>query len=362
MYIRSLTVTDFRNFSNEKLEFCCGTNLLFGNNGSGKTNILEALFVLCLGRSHRGASDSIMVNHDADTFRVEGDISIDEQDLKVAVAFRKNDRKKITIDKVAVKISELYTLLAVVSASPEDSEIISGSPSLRRTFIDMHLSQLSSDYLARLSDYHKVLIQKNAALKADMDPSPFNELLAVSGARICVDRMHFLNEVALLSEENYRLATDGDQFRLSYRPSIRPVNNGEDLSATEEIFRQRLQNERQREAVMRTALVGPHRDDIFFELNSTPARYHGSQGEWRTAAISLKLAVYDMLKRRKQSDPILLLDEIFAELDGERERRIIESFGGLGQLFLTTAGQPPEIASSEHRSFRIDSGRVVGVE
>jgi len=318
--------------------------------------------VLCLGRSQRGASDSVMINNDADTFRVEGEISTDTQNLNVAVAFRKNDRKKITIDKVAVKLSELYSLLAVVSASPEDSEIISGAPAARRTFIDMHLAQLSSDYLARLNDYHKALVQKNAALKVEMDASPFNELLAVSGARICTERLRFLDEVGLLSQDHYRMATDGDELRLSYRPSIGQIDDCDDLSATEEMFRRRLHNEQQREAIMRTALVGPHRDDIFIELNSTPARYHGSQGEWRTVAISLKLAVYDLLKRRKQSKPILLLDEIFAELDSGRVQRIIDSFGGFGQLFLTTAGQPPEIASSEHRSFRIDCGHVVGVE
>jgi len=362
MFVRSLKVSNFRNFPDQSIEFCRGTNTLFGNNGSGKTSILEALFVLCLGRSHRGASDSVMVNHHADTFRVEGEISTETQELNVAVAFRKNDRKKISIDKVAVKISELYSLLAVVSASPEDSEILSGSPSVRRTFIDMHLSQLSSNYLTQLSDYHKILVQKNAALKREMDPSPFNELLAVSGARICLDRCRFLNDIGLLSEEYYKLASNGDKLGLSYRPSISQIKDTDDLSELEDIFRRRLQNERHRESMMKTALVGPHRDDILFELNSAPARYHGSQGEWRTAAISLKLAVFDLLKRSKQSEPILLLDEIFAELDNDRMQQIINSFGGLGQLFLTTAQRPPEIASSEHRSFQIEGGRVVGVE
>ena len=358
MHISSLTVTNFRNFASQRLDFTEGINILFGDNGSGKTNILEAIFVLLLGRSHRGATDAYLVHSGSEVYRIEGDVVTEDKTIEIAVAYQRSELKKITIDKVTSRIQELYEIFSAVSAGPEDSAILSGSPSTRRGFIDIYLSQISRKYLDDLSNYQKVLSQKNAALKNAMDPDPFNALLVTYGSRIVSNRLAFLGDVGSLAAEFYREISGGGKLRLAYMPSIGSLDDDNDPTGIQEKFDRKLSESRHREQVMQTSLVGPHRDDIQFEIEGLPARQHGSQGEWRTAAIALKLAVYRILKEKRKSDPILLLDEIFAELDDKRTHGLIEAFGGFGQVFLTTAVDPPERMKDNSRSFRIAGGVV----
>jgi len=361
MHISSLTVTNFRNITTQRFEFLRGINILFGDNGSGKTNLLEAIFVLLLGRSHRGASDNYMVRSECDVYRIEGEIITDNKSIEVAVAYQRSERKKITIDKVTSRIQELYEIFCVVSAGPEDSAILSGAPSTRRGFVDIYLSQISRKYLDDLSNYQKVLSQKNAALKNEMDPGPFNALLVTYGCRIMSNRITFLDEVASLTREFYREISGGGNLNLTYQPSIGGLEEDRSPEGLQQRFERRLSDSRHREQVMHTSLVGPHRDDIHFEIEGLPARQHASQGEWRTGAIALKLAVYQILKEKRESEPILLLDEIFAELDEKRINGLIDAFGGFGQLFLTTAVEPPSRMKENSRRFQIAGGAVEGI-
>lgn len=362
MHISSLTVTNFRNITTQRLEFLPGINILFGDNGSGKTNLLEAIFVLLLGRSHRGASDGYMVRSENDVYRIEGEVVTDDKSIEVAVAYQRSERKKITIDKVTSRIQELYEIFCAVSAGPEDSAILSGAPSTRRGFIDIYQSQISRKYLDDLSNYQKVLSQKNAALKNEMDPDPFNALLVTFGGRIMSSRITFLDDVGALASDFYREISGGGKLRLTYMPSIGSLGDEQDLEIIQEKFERKLIDSRYREEVMRASLVGPHRDDIQFDIEGLPARQHASQGEWRTAAIALKLAVYRILREKRKSEPILLLDEIFAELDEKRIHGLIEAFGGFGQLFLTTAVEPPSRIKENSRRFQIAEGAVKGIE
>ncbi len=358
MYLKSLKLNNFRNIKTQSIEFSPEINILYGSNGSGKTNILEAVFVLCLGRSHRSSMDTVMIEKGNDFYRLEGLVNFPEKETEVALAFQKGGRKKITIDKVSVRIHELYENFCVVSAGPEDSDILSGSPSSRRTFIDMYLSQKSKNYLNNLTQYQKILTQKNAALKHNMDPSPFNSMLIDFGSSLMVARNDFISLISGLSEEFYNKITSGGSFKTIYNPSISFDPDNTNHSAVKDAFEQTLQNVQEKERIMQSSLKGPHRDDIGFEIENLPARHHGSQGEWRTAAISLKLAVYKILKEEKETIPILLLDEIFAELDNERIQGLVNSFGGFGQLILTTAQEPPDVLKKGSRCFRISNGSI----
>lgn len=362
MYIKLLKITNFRNFNELETYLAPGVNIFFGQNGSGKTNILEALFVLCLGRSHRGASETVMINTNSDFYRVEGHVFAQEREHEVAIACGQGGRKRVSLDKVSIRLSELYETLCAVSAGPEDSTIISGSPSARRNFVDIYLSQFSNRYLRDLTDYQKVLAQKNAALKNDMDTSPFDELLVSYGAAVMLARGEFLNSVQHLATRYYTDISHGAVFKMEYSPSVTIEPDALDMDDIKTAFTNRLRQKMDRERAMRVALVGPHRDDITFVINGMPARTHGSQGEWRTAAVSLKLAVYHLLKEKRKTEPILLLDEIFAELDEERAEALIESFGSFGQVFLTTAVKPPETLRQSSRSYRVEAGTIAGVE
>lgn len=362
MQIRSLVLTDFRNFAPLSLEFGDRVNIFYGDNGSGKTNLLEAIFVLCLGRSHRGVNDAVMVRDGTDTYRIEGAVDEGDEEHSVAVAYQTGGRKKITIDRVPIRIADLYERYCAVSAGPEDTEILSGAPSVRRTFLDVYLSQFSRKYLSHLVDYQRVLAQKNAALRNETTADPFNALLVPLGAAITLARAQFLAQIAPPAVNHYADISHGGKLRMIYKASISPETEGCDQEQLERNFEEKLHSYRQREEIMGTSLAGPHRDDIIFQIGDFPARTHASQGELRTGAIALKLAVYRLLAEHRQTRPLLLLDEIFAELDPGRTEGLVGAFGDFGQLFLTTAQEPPPQLRENSRSFKIRHGQVEGIE
>lgn len=356
MYLENLSVTNFRNLESLSTSLSAGVNVFHGDNGSGKTNLLEAIFVLCLGRSHRAALETVMIREGSDFYRIVGTVCREEERCELAVAFQKGARKKITIDKVPIRISELYDNFCAVAAGPEDAEILCGAPSTRRNFVDIYLSQYSRKYLSNLSQYQKATAQKNAALKRRMDPSPFNELMSEYGSLIMADRQGFLSRVGESSKKYYYDISHGGELALVYRPSVRLADGEQSADDIRTAFRQTLRQYEERERVMETALAGPHRDEVEFTINGLPARTHGSQGEWRTAAIALKLAVYHLLRERRSARPILLLDEIFAELDHKRCENLMLAFKDFQQLFLTTAGEPPQFLTGMSTNYHIAGG------
>jgi DNA replication and repair protein RecF len=362
MQLNSLSVRGFRNLAALDTDLAPGSNIFFGPNGSGKTNLLEAIFSLLLGRSQRGAADSVMLAGGSSVYRLEGQVQVDGETMQLAVAYRQNERKKITIESVRIRPAELYERFCVVSSGPEDSRILSGPPSLRRNFVDVYLSQLSPRYLASLVEYQRALTQKNAALKAQMDASPFEALLISHGVAVIEKRRDFLGALSERVSEHYRKVSGGEAMAMAYEPSVPLSDAADSPEALSGEFSKKLARYRERELTVRTALVGPHRDEVRFEINNLPARTHGSQGQWRTAAIALKLAIYDLLQEGRGQPPILLLDEIFAELDRGRTLSLIGSFAGFSQLFLTTAVEPPEELRRNGRSYRIENGRIEDVK
>jgi DNA replication and repair protein RecF len=291
-----------------------------------------------------------------------GRIEHDDEEHGVAVAYQRGGRKRITIDEVPVRAADLYERYLAVSAGPEDTEILAGAPSARRTFIDMYLSQFSRNYISLLIDYQRTLAQKNAALRNGTTPDPFNALLVPLGAKITATRMRFLGALAPSSAEHYRQIAAGGAFSLRYKASAAPEIEGADEAQVSEQFERKLGSYAERERIMQTSLVGPHRDDILFEIGDYPARTHASQGELRTGAIALKLGVYELLAQQRGTVPLLLLDEIFAELDPKRTAGLVESFAGFRQLFLTTASEPPaSLRGQTGRRFEISRGSVTGI-
>jgi len=361
MFAGNLSITSFRNFDSCQLQFNKGVNVLYGKNGSGKTNILEAIFVLLLGRSPRGASDVIMLKESAHFYRLEGDVEINGRVHGFACAYQKNGRggrKKITIDKINGRASDLFEKCAVVSAAPEDVELLTGPPAKRREFINIYLSQASRKYIADLSDYQKTLAQKNAFLKQENNSSdtPYDDLLVKYGAIVMSARNTFLDTIAETAAQHYKKIAGGQKFSLIYKPSVKYDNNS--IEIIKNAFREKLNRYKEKERILQTSLAGPHRDEVEFSIDNFPARTHGSQGELRTAAISMKMAVYDFLKKIREDTPILLLDEIFAELDDNRREILVELFGQFGQLFLTTASQVPQKLSVNSGKFKIENGAV----
>jgi DNA replication and repair protein RecF len=358
MYVKSLKISDFRNLCLLEVSFSPSINILYGRNGSGKTNLLEAIFILCLGRSHRGTPESLLLQEGKDVYRITGQIEKDSDVYEVTVAYQKGERKKITVDKVPIKTTDLYQAHCIVAVGPEDTQLLSGPPLTRRSFLNLYLSQFSYKYLAQLSNYHRILAQKNACLKSDGDPSPFNDLLVPVGAEIMMARQAFIQKMLPVVSRYHADISDGSRFEIVYQPSVLLDDESLAKQDVERLLRTALERNQQREQVVKTALVGPHRDEILFRIGDHPARTHASQGEWRTAAIALKLAAFHLLKAQRKTEPILLLDEVFAELDEQRTNGLIRALGDFGQLFLTTAVDPPDILKQDSQCYRIHNGAI----
>lgn len=361
MHIESLSITGFRNLLTDKISFSPGINILFGANGTGKTNILEAIFTLCLGRSQRGAGDSVLLHKEKEVYRLEGIVEIDNSTHKVAVAYQRGGRKKVVIDEIVSKTKELYNHFCVVSAGPEDSDILTGPPSVRRNFLDIYLSQLAQTYMSNLIDYQRSLAQKNAALKAGMDPSPFEPLLISSGALVTSARNSFLDSLGIIVGKYHREISGDEPLSVTYCPSVGFTENHSSLEDIETAFKIRIEDNFERERVLQNSVVGPHRDEVRFEIGGLPARSHASQGQLRTAAVSLKLAIYHLLKEKRRMSPVILLDEIFAELDEFRTQGLIDLFGDFSQLFLTTANEAPTSLQDSGCCYRVVDGRVEAI-
>lgn len=361
MLVNQISIENFRNFTRLESQFSTTINVFLGMNGSGKSNLLEALFVLCLGKSHRGSADSALVRHGTEAYRIEGTVTANGRSYNPAIAFGANGRRKQTIDKVTARAAELYELFCGVAISPEDSRLLSEGPAIRRTFLDIHIAQLQNDYLELLSNYQRTIAQKNACLKRMEDPEPFDVLLVRTGSQIMARRGLFIDQIQPMSAQKYSALSGGDALDICYRPSAANWHVGATADDMHNQFNQKLTTSREREKIMQVALVGPHRDDVDIEIGGQAARTFASQGEWRTAAVALKLAVYDLLKIARGTPPLLLLDEVFAELDNSRSAALIDAFADFGQLFLTTAVEPPEQLLSSARKFRLDHGQLVEV-
>ena len=316
--------------------------------------------MLCLGRSQRGNKDSDIIKNEQASYRLEGTMHDDDRSIEIAVAVMRRGRKQITINGVKSKASELYEKFSVVAAGPEDSEILAGAPSVRRLFLDLYISQQSTKYLESITKYSRILSQKNAALKENIEFDSFNYLLAETGAKIIIARQLFLETLNKSACSFYSTFSNDGKLDIKYKPSaLEEIEVDE--SRIKEQFEAKLNEVKEREMILKTSVVGPHRDEIEFNINSFPARTHGSQGEWRSAAIALKLSVYQLLKEKRGFSPILLLDEIFAELDENRSAAVIDSFNDLGQLFMTTALEPPARLSERALNLKIDNGQVEAV-
>jgi DNA replication and repair protein RecF len=362
MQVRSIGIANFRNFESLTRQFEPGVNVFFGANGSGKTNLLEAIYTLCLGRSQRGAADTVLLRDGAEVYRLTGELTADERTTHVAVAYQKGGRRKITIDDVPVRPAELFEQFCAVAAGPEDSVILSGAPSQRRLFLDLHLSQHSQTYLKELIAYQRALAQKNAALKGRMDASLFDDQLIDYGSAITLRRAAFVRELREAARPHYREISQGEVFDMQYAPELETDPECDDMAVIKAAFVDQLQRNRDRELYQKTAVVGPHRDDLAISIAGFPARTHGSQGQWRTAAVSLKLAIYRMLTEKRRMAPLLLLDEIFAELDEYRTGALISGFSGFEQLFLTTAMEPPMPLRTNATRFQIAAGAVERID
>ncbi len=333
MNIESLELSNYRNYKNLHMDYSPKTNLLFGNNAQGKTNILEAIYICAAGRSHRGSKDKEEIRFGEDEAHIKININKNNINYRIDIHLKKNRPKGIAINGIPIrKTSELLGIFNVVFFSPEDLSIIKNGPSERRRFLDMELCQLNSLYVHSLICYNKILIQRNKLLKdfnyikgADETLDILDIQLIKYGKEIIRYREVFINELKDIIK-NISKDISGEYINIKYEKNI-------EIDEYEE----KLKNKRHEEIKLKMTLIGPHRDDIKFDIDSVDIRKFGSQGQQRTAALSLKLSEIELVKRKIKDTPVLLLDDVLSELDKKRQRKLLEYIGDI-QTVITCTG------------------------
>jgi len=350
MKFGELRLQTFRNHEATELGCAPGRNVILGNNGEGKTNILEAISYLCLTKSFYASSDSTAVQFGQPGFSVSAkavsDIGVS---YEIDISFSKETKeKKIAINKGVVEDrSSVIGMFPVVVLSPENANVTSGTPADRRRFLDVVISQSNKSYLQDLIEYRRILRQRNRILfeaKAGKTTpqdilEPWDENLVKRGSQISRHRAQFVQEFLPFLIDTYKeIAGRGEDPSIGYDSSIR-VDDSLKMEETQLLFRQELERQRMEEQRMGTTLVGPHKDELVFEINGLGLKSFASQGQHKTFLVALKAAEFYYLRERCQEIPVLLLDDVFSELDGPRSEKLFSLTANLGQTFITATDE-----------------------
>ncbi len=358
MIIRSLEIADYRNYDSLHIDFDSGTNILYGDNAQGKTNILEAIYMSATTKSHKGSKDKDVVNFNKEEAHIRTYLEKEGIETRVDMHLRRNKSKGIAIDGQKIKkAAQLLGLLNVVFFSPEDLSIIKNGPAERRRFVDMELCQLDQFYLYNLNNYNKIVNQRNKLLK-DMYFNPslrdtlniWDSQLISFGSKIIKRRKLFveqLNEIIL--EIHRKLSGGRENLVIQYEPDV-----------IIEEYDQKLAVNQERDIKLKQTTTGPHRDDFSFLVGDIDIRKFGSQGQQRTAALSLKLSEIELVKKMTKDNPVLLLDDVLSELDSNRQNYLLGTIGNI-QTIITCTGLDEFVNNRFEidKVFHIENGKIL---
>ncbi|MFD2615256.1 DNA replication/repair protein RecF [Paenibacillus gansuensis] len=346
MFLKQLTLDHYRNYDKVQIETDQNVNIFLGPNAQGKTNLLEAIFVMALTKSHRTSKDKELISWNGQAAQLHGEVERKYGTVKLDLSITPLGKKAKINGLEQKKLSNFIGALNVVMFAPEDLEIVKGSPGVRRRFLDMEIGQVQPAYLYDLSQYHKVLAQRNNMLKAGNFTSVtnqammevWNEQLVQYGTKIMKKRQSFINKLQQWAQQIHSGITNGaEQIRIDYVPSF-GAKDVQDETIVFEQFMLKLSQVKDQEIRRGVTLAGPHRDDLVFSINGKDVQTFGSQGQQRTTALSLKLAEIELIREEVGEYPILLLDDVLSELDQYRQTQLIETFQNKVQTFITTTG------------------------
>lgn len=342
MYINCLELSKYRNYDDLKISFDPGITILYGDNAQGKTNILEALYIAGTTKSHRGSKDKEIIQFEEDESHIRLNITKNEVGHKIDVHLRKNKNKYIAIDGLSIKKSgELLGLINMIFFSPEDLSIIKNGPSQRRRFINLELCQLNKIYFYNYVNYNKALEQRNTLLKQIAIDKKLKDTLDLwdayliqYGTEVIKERQHFIDQLNEIVKDIHDHLTGGKES----------INISYDKNVSVEDYEKVLLRKRDIDLKYQSTGTGPHRDDICFYVNGIDVRTYGSQGQQRTAALSLKLAEIEFVKSLIHDTPVLLLDDVMSELDSNRRNFLLDSIKDI-QTVVTCTGYDDFIKS-----------------
>lgn len=335
MILKSVALSHFRNYDDLYMEFDKGTNILYGDNAQGKTNVLESIYVSGTTKSHKGSKDRELIQFGQEEAHIRTIVEKGGLDYQIDMHLKKNKSKGIAINRMPIKkASELFGILNIVFFSPEDLNIIKNGPSERRRFLDVELCQLDKIYLYNLTKYNKVLNQRNRLLKDISFRPELLDTLAVwdmqlveYGRKVIQTRKEFVEELnGIVYEIHKNISGDKEELVLKYEPDV-----------LEENLEQELARCREKDLKFGQTSVGPHRDDLCFMIQEIDVRKFGSQGQQRSCALSLKLSEIELVKKSIRETPVLILDDVLSEMDSNRQNFLLNSIHDI-QTVITCTG------------------------
>jgi DNA replication and repair protein RecF len=357
MIIKSIELSDYRNYEYLTMEFDKETNILYGDNAQGKTNILEAIYLAATTKSHKGSKDREIVNFNKDEAHIRTYLEKEGVETRVDMHLRKSKSKGIAIDGQKIKkAAELLGLCNVVFFSPEDLAIIKNGPAERRRFVDMELCQLDDFYLYNLNHYNKIVNQRNTLLKEMYNNPDLRDTLNIwdmqlvsYGSKIIERRRLFVQQLnEIIFDIHKKLSGEREKIKITYEPNVEI-----------EDFEKKMKASQDRDIKSKMTSVGPHRDDFSFNIGDIDIRKYGSQGQQRTAALSLKLSEIEIVKKITKDTPILLLDDVLSELDSNRQNYLLNSIGDI-QTIITCTGLEEFVNNrfKINKVFKVSGGSV----
>ena len=369
MRLERLQLANFRNYTQLDLTFEKDLTVLAGSNAQGKTNILEAIFLLSLAKSHRTNRDQEMIQWGSDQAVIEGHIRKNNYEFPLEVILHNRGKTVKHNHVLQDRLSHFVGKLNVILFAPEDLQVIKGSPGQRRRFLDAELGQSNPIYLQELLEYQRILKTRNRYLKDYGFSSKFDSVyydiltdqLIEKALKIIEFRLRFVDQLnQLASEIHYELSDHQETLLTSYQPSTRRLNYQQWDQVADQmkaLFHEQLDQEKRQGHT----LYGPHRDDLSFDLNDNPVGQFGSQGQQRTVILSIKLAEIELLAQATGEYPVLLLDDVLSELDDRRQNILMQKIEGKVQTFLTTASLKSIHLDELHAAevYKISSGHVI---
>ena len=334
MYIDKIEVINFRNYEELHLSLHEGTNIFYGNNAQGKTNILESAYLCGTTKSHRGSKDKDMIRFGEEEAHIRMSVVKQGIPYRIDMHLKKNRSKGIAVNEVPIKkASELFGIVNFVCFSPEDLNMVKNGPAERRRFLNFELCQINKLYMDDLAKYNKILEQRNRTLKDMQFRADYQDMLDIwdeqilyFGKKIIRERNIFLEYLNEIVKDIHSHLTNGvEKIELIYEPDTK-----------EENYEKSLREARERDMNLKSTTVGPHRDDFAIEVNGIDMRRFGSQGQQRTSALSIKLSEIEILKRKTKDTPILLLDDVMSELDSSRQNYLLKSISHIQTLITCT--------------------------
>ncbi|MDA3899953.1 MAG: DNA replication and repair protein RecF [Spirochaetes bacterium] len=335
MHLKKLTVKNFRNYYNNTFEFCNSYNFITGANGTGKSNILEAVSVLSNIKSFRNASDRAMIKQYESYYYINGVVAEDTFENVFEAAFQNKDKikKKYKINNSKVdRLIDYYGKFITVNLSPTDTDLIIGEPEKKRRYIDSVISKIDKEYFKKICEYKRILNNRNTILKSGIvhlkNIQVWNELLAEKSSYIIKKREKFLNDILDLFANNYqKISNENDSVSIKYRPSV----TGE---TTADILNQ-IENNQQRDKRYKTTTLGPHRDSYSIKYRGVDCSLYASNGQLRSLSIALKLAEKNIVEENLNKKAVILIDDIFSELDRLRRHNLIRLMKNQNQVLFT---------------------------